>query len=183
MRKMHTRQIRGVITREESFRPTSKKERERNKDYRISETYNAYILPGFGAWMGNVSDPSAIHSPFYSNYREEGYELVVGPPSNSHSKYGVYCKNYQELYQSKLDAVDRLIKKDISPYSKRKAVEQLLKGKHITTNDTLDRKLREVLSTMNFLGTKEEVRKRTESFSTEQIAENPKVYIRAINTR
>ena len=121
MRKMHTRQIRGVITREESFRPTSKKERERNKDYRISETYNAYILPGFGAWMGNVSDPSAIHSPFYSNYREEGYELVVGPPSNSHSKYGVYCKNYQELYQSKLDAVDRLIKKDISPYSKRKA--------------------------------------------------------------
>ena len=180
---MHTKQIRGVIISEDSFRATNRKKPVRNKDYIRSRTYNAYILPGFGAWMGNVSDPPNIHSPHYSEFAEAGYELVVGPPSNSHSKYGVYCKNYQELYQSKLDAVDRLIKKDISPYSKRKAVEQLLKGKHITTSDTLDQKLREVLSTMNFLGTKEEVRKRTESFSTEQIAENPKVYIRAIKTR
>lgn len=180
---MHTKQIRGVITSEKPPRSIPRKKIERNKDYIISRTYNAYILPGFGAWMGNVDDPSDIHSSFYSNYEEEGYELVVGPASNSCCKYGIYCKNYQELYQSKLDTVDRLIKKDISPYSKRKAVEQLLKGQHITTSDTLDRSLREVLSAMDFLGTKDEVRKRTKSFSTEQIAENPKVYLRTIKKR
>lgn len=180
---MHTKQIRGVIISEDSFRATNRKKPVRNKDYIRSRTYNAYILPGFGAWMGNVSDPPNIHSPHYSEFAEAGYELVVGPASNSWCEHGIYCKNYQELYQSKLDAVDRLIKKDISPNSKRKAVEQLLKRQHITTSDALDQKLREVLSAMDFLGTKQEVRKRTENFSAEQIAEKPRVYKRAIKNR
>ena len=69
---MHTKQIRGVIISEDSCRDTNRKKLVRNKDYIRSRTYNAYILPGFGAWMGNVSDPPNIHSPHIASLLKRG---------------------------------------------------------------------------------------------------------------
>lgn len=144
-----------------------------NKKYVVDREYGAYILPGYGAWMGNIDEKEEMDP--YLEYVDEGYELTIGPASNRYCRYGVYCKNYRELYQSKLNEVDKLIKKEISPHSKQMAVAQLLKKEHITLSDRLEWQLREALLSMDFTGRQVDVRKRTKDFSAANVEKRVKM--------
>ena len=145
-----------------------------NKKYVIDREYGAYTLPGYGAWMGNINEKEEIN--YYLKYVDEGYDLTIGPASNCYCKYGVFCKNYRELYQSKLNEVDKLIKKEISPHSKKMAVAQLLKKEHITLDDRLEWQLREKLRAMDFTGRAVDVRKRAKDFSAINVDNHVKTF-------
>ena len=114
--------------------------------YVMDSEYNVYVLPGYGAWMGNVETKEQLNK--YLEYRWYGYELIIGPSSNHYAGYGVYCKNYRELYQSKLDYIDRIMKGNTAPSAKKLLIGMWLKQKYITTSPALDWRLREVLGVM-----------------------------------
>lgn len=67
---------------------------------------DCYIVEDYGAFMGNIEQANVeqanVPSEFYQEYIDEGYELVLGPPAPPLKEgYGVFCKNYLELVDSK----------------------------------------------------------------------------------
>lgn len=132
-----------------------------NPKYIVDSEYGVYILPGYGAWMGNVEEKGRLDK--YQEYVWNGYELTIGPASNHYSKYGVYCKNYRELYQSKLDYIDKIIKGETAPSAKKILVGMWLNQKYITTSPTIDWQLRGVLNSIM------ETTARFEDFSADDV--------------
>ena len=62
---------------------------------------DCYIMEEYGAFMGNVEQANGL-SEFCQEYIDKGYELVLGPPAPPlKDGYGVFCKNYLELVDSK----------------------------------------------------------------------------------
>lgn len=66
---------------------------------------DCYIVEDYGAFMGNVEgnvEQANGLGEFWQEYIDKGYELVLGPPAPPlKDGYGVFCKNYLELVDSK----------------------------------------------------------------------------------
>lgn len=113
-----------------------------NPVYQIDHEYNVYVLPTFGAWMGDIENES--HLKKYWDYKLNGYELILGPASSHYGGYGVYCKNYRELYQSKLDYIDEIMKRKDAAATKKLLIQMWLNDEWITTSPRIDFQLKEV---------------------------------------
>ena len=78
-----------------------------------NEEYNCYIVEDYGAFMANTNEKEDINNSYYNDYKDDGYELVLGPSSNDDYKYGIFCKNYEDIAMvEKDDSIDfdKLIK-------------------------------------------------------------------------
>ena len=62
-----------------------------------NEEYNCYIVDDYGAFMSNTNEKEDINNSYYNDYKEDGYILVLGPSSDDEYKYGIFCKNYEDI--------------------------------------------------------------------------------------
>ncbi len=94
---------------------------ENNKDmpkkFVPNEKYNCYVVDKYGAWMGDIKKKKEIE-----NYKILGYKLKLGPSSNKHYKYGVFCTNYKKLLKKKKENVEKQVLSDL--VEKVKKLEQ-----------------------------------------------------------
>ena len=80
--------------------------------FKIDNINDCYVKEGYGAYMGTLPIKNTeelkeyLNMPYYQNFISKGYYIVAGPPAldeqtNKIKGLGLYCKNYEELLETK----------------------------------------------------------------------------------
>ena len=125
-----------------------------SKQFEISDQYNCYIVPFYGAFMGDT-DCETLEDlwrfSYFAKYLEKGYHFKLGPASNNFFKRGIFCTNYEELWRKQKEQIEmfeNLAKRPISLNSKRKALEKMLEQEKTSPDEMVDYSLRKCYEEM-----------------------------------